>query len=426
MTRTGRLCGAVDHREPQTDPLPSTFQPNDPLPSSATVLSAATLSNAGLSTLSLKANTSVTVAQGARIALAPGGTFNAAARQIENYGSIIVPGGAINLTLEMNITGNPMLANGVPTNPRYVPLPQVIYLAPGSSLSAAGERIDNSGAAVYSGIATSGYIGGGSILIQDETVNGKGVIVGPGAVVDVSGGYEIAPKGQITGGNAGSLSLQGYSVVLEGDLRAYSLFGTNGGSLTMTSYDVTVAPSGSVLPSGFTLDDALPPGLTLGAHQLDATGFTSITLSSVNNITVEGGLALAPSLVKLSMPSPAGATQGSVVGVSTAATQNSPTFTATPDEAGKSSITMTAEATASIDPGLSNPNGPMNQANAEATITISPGAAVRAGPGGSITLGAPGGIDIGGTLDAPGGTITATGGTSLTLEAGRCDPRSRV
>ena len=78
---------------------------------------------------------------------------------------------------------------------------------------------------------------------------------------------------------------------------------------------------------------------------------------------------------------------------------------------------MTAAATASID-ATANEYGPMNLNNAEATITISRVAAVQAGPGGTITLNAPGGIDISGTLDAPGGTITASGGTSLTLDSG--------
>ncbi len=402
----------------QTSPLPASFGPKDTLPSSVAgtaVVSSATLSNGGLSAVALYANKTITVGSGAQVTLAPGGTFNATARRIENYGAIAVPGGTISLTLQPDMTNDP-------SNPRYDgSVGERIYLAPGSSLSVAGQKIDDAGSAVYSGIVTSGHLAGGSIGLSDDTVDGEGVIVSPGAIIDVSGGYQIASNGKATGGNAGGLTLQGYSVVLEGDLRGYSLVGYTGGSLSVTAYNIDVAASGGVLPAGFAANDALSSNLQgqfiLGAHQLDATGFTGITLNSVNNIAVEGGITLSPSLVKLATPSLTGAAQGYVPGVSTPASQTPSVFTAPWAQIGTSKISLIANASTETITGTSDQNGPMNTPNTSAAITISSGSSLAAAPGGTISLNAPY-VDISGSLSAPSGAITVTGGLALTLESG--------
>jgi filamentous hemagglutinin family protein len=405
---------------PQGSPLPSTFQPTDPLPSTTTTLAESTLNNAGLSNLSLAANTTITVQKGAQVTLNPGGTFLARAREIENFGGITAPGGTINLSIETDLTTNPNPnTSGIPTSQNYVPLNEMIYLADGSSLIVSGERIDNTAASALSvGLATSGYINGGSINILDRTVTGQGVIVGPGALIDVSGGYQVSTSGKITGGDAGSLSLQGYAVVLAGDLRAYSLLGNSGGALTVLAGNVTIAPSAPSFPYGLTADAPLSGNLQgqfiLGANQLDGTGFTNITLKSVNDVVMEGG-TLGPSLVKLATPLPAGGAQGTVPGVSSPAAPISSTYTATPYEIGTSAVTLIAGT------GASNLTdyGPLNPAipNSLAKVAISPGAAVVVGPGGAITMNGPY-IEVGGLLDAPSGTITVTGATLLSLATG--------
>ncbi len=118
--------------------LSAAFQPTDPLPSAATVLPAATLTNAGLSTLSLAANTTITVEKGAQVTLNHGGAFNARGRRIEDYGGITVLGGSINLSIETDITTNQIISSG--NNPNYIPLDERIYIAGGSSLVAGGKE----------------------------------------------------------------------------------------------------------------------------------------------------------------------------------------------------------------------------------------------------------------------------------------------
>ncbi len=199
------------------------------------------LTNAGLSTISLAANTTITIEKGAQITLNPGGTFNAWARKIEDYGGITALGGSINLALQTNMTSNQQIASG--QNPNYISIPdEVIYIGPSASLVARGERIDNSGTGGLSnGIASSGYTNGGSVSILDQTVTGQGVAVMAGALIDVSGGWVISPSGKVTGGNAGSLTMQGDSLALNGTLQAQSLVGIQGGPITLTAANITVA-----------------------------------------------------------------------------------------------------------------------------------------------------------------------------------------
>jgi len=67
----------------------------------------------------------------------------------------------------------------------------------------------------------------------------------------VSGGYRIASSGKVTGGNAGSLNIQGYSVILQGDFRAESLLGNKGGTIAVIAGNIDIAAAGGTLPSTF-------------------------------------------------------------------------------------------------------------------------------------------------------------------------------
>ena len=58
--------------------------------------------------------------------------------------------------------------------------------------------------------------------------------------------------------------------------------------------------SAGALPAGFTADSPWPDNLqgqlVFGASQLDRSGFTNITLKSVNDIVMESGSLIGPSL----------------------------------------------------------------------------------------------------------------------------------
>jgi filamentous hemagglutinin family protein len=436
---------------PQAPALPAGFQPTTALPSSTTYLSSAVLNNAGLSYLGLAANTSITVESGARINLVPAGTFQtytdstgatvnaianggfdatfvARARKIVNYGDITVPGGNISLSIETDVTSNPTLQTG--NNPNYVPIDERIYLAPGSVLSAAGQTIYN----VTTGLPAR-HINGGTINILDETVTGQGVAISPGAVVDVSAGWQIDTSNKLTGGNAGVLSLQGASLILGGDLRAWSLTGYSGGTINMYAANVSIA-SGPVAVPSFGADDPWPAAfankLVLGSGQLDGTGFTTIGIKSVNDIIMEPASALGPSLTKLAVPVLNNATNSAQTAANQVIAYTPPPpglVQITEDQIGLSSISLTAGVISQkLTWGVVNPNGngvmnPMSP-DLSATIRVSQGASVVAGPtpagsstNSSVTMGAPY-IDIAGLVSAPAGNVTMTAGLNFLLESG--------
>jgi filamentous hemagglutinin family protein len=382
-------------------PLPSTFGPNtqpyNPNVLNTTYLSTQKLSAAGLGNLQIAANTTITVAGNADISLIPGASLSLSARQIDVLGKIIVPSGTINLDLLDNVTGFEVFNPGA-----YVPLPSpgpVIYLADGSEISAAGQRIDDSLASSRTGGAAAfTYIAGGTVSILDKSYFGQGVISAPGSLIDVSGGYGISQKGVVTGGNAGSLSIQGNGIVLDGYLKAYSILGSNGGKITLHAQNITVAPTAS---SNQNLDDTF----TLGQHQLDDTGFTQINLQSANDLVVESGVSLSPSMVKLSTPIPGRRKSGTTP------------ITVAPNLIGASSFSASANSAltrslTSFDP--QSPYIPPYLPNLNATIQVAQGAAISTAPLGSINLGAPN-ITIGGTLYAPAGTINVSGTTNSGL-----------
>jgi filamentous hemagglutinin family protein len=386
--------------------LPADFGPDTPLPSSSesglktTVLSAKTLSDAGLNSIYLATNTSLVIEKGAQITLQSGGSFIGRARSIEEYGEIVVHGGTITLAIESNLTteaGYDVLAG-----------PQITIGETGR-LIVSGETLDTTalGVTASSGTTLSGHLDGGSIEIMDKTPYGKGVVIAKGAVLDVSGGWEIDAPSEVTGGDAGTLMLQGSSLSLEGSLLGYSLYGNEGGTINLHASSVFVGAPEAAPEGDF--------GLFLDPHRLDQTGFTQITLASVKDVVMAPGVSLAPSLWKLSQPIP-GQAQGAVTaGVSTA----SPAiYQVSLDEIGTSSITMNAGQSPESG-NLTDPNysylpawsmAALYEENAQ--VSMPSGAKITVAPGGTISLAGPS-ASINGVLTAQAGTISVAATNTL-------------
>jgi len=369
-------------------PLPPSFeawQPYEPGTAGLTVLSTDTLNAAGLSHLGIYCNSVLTTDASAQISLVPAGivlpnnvlttpdSFTAVARSIKHNGAIYAPGGVVSLSLVDNTT--------TATN---TSITSQIVLSAGSSISVAGQRIDNSqqsaGVEVNNDFS---HIAGGSVSLLDETLSGEGVAVQSGAVIDVSGGYGIAQNGNITGGNAGSLSILGANIILMGNLTGYSLLGNTGGSIQLTAQTIEVTPTPKNPAGG---------GLILQANQLDGQGFTTIDLEAANGLVFDQGAVLSPSLVKLATPIPHIASAGNGL------------VTVTEDLVGKSKIIANVGASIpSVIPGSAQ------------SLTVEPGASVNVYPGGTISMSALD-IDIGGTISALAGSITLTAALNLTVE----------
>ncbi len=382
----------------QSDPVPisESFGPEDDLLSEKTYLSAELLKKAGLSGLGINANTKITVEKNALISLNPGGTFSARARSIEHKGDINVPSGEIYMGIMSNVTAD----NGDPCKER-------LYLSGGSRITAAGEKIDNTMAGTgMGGTFYHGHIEGGVVSLMDKTFDedgyGEGVIIHQGALVDVSGGYEISGHGEITGGNAGLLNLQGPILALEGELRGHSLVGQKGGTISLHAQNASVKLCGHFLPGGFTFDSEVPDefkaGFILSHNRLDGTGFTQIELNSQGDLAIEEGVILSPSRTKLANPA-----YGKNLGLLFVENYNSMgdiagegLIKANPDYIGFSSVKLSAGS------GLDLPGA---GGGGTGKLVMAPGTKIEVDPGGEINLKGDA-VDMGGALEAPSGSVS--------------------
>ena len=180
----------------------------------------------------------ITVPGGVTLSTAPLGSVSLTAANVDVFGSISSPGGAVNITT-FNIS--PTVVTKVKNDPTLVsPLPNanrgLFTLGAGASISTAGLIIDDrlSAAAPLSlPLVTEG----GTVSINSFSAS-----LNTGSIVDVSGGGRIDPNGHITYGNAGSISIKtgkdaelddvvGGTIKLDGTLLGRS--GATGGSLSL-------------------------------------------------------------------------------------------------------------------------------------------------------------------------------------------------
>jgi filamentous hemagglutinin len=422
-----------------TAPLAPDFTADSPVNAEkTTILSAEALNAAGLSNLQIYANTSISTEPGANIDLRAGASLKAEARRIEHLGSINAPAGTVTLTARDNMTsyqqGNPDYAFDAPYNSK-------VFLGESSTISVAGERVDNTLAARGAGAPIAfGHVNGGTIEIKDksssdlqgQSMGAQGLVIDrvadldkkgavldvKEAVLDVSGGYQVNPNGSITGGDAGAISLQGSTLIANGDFRGQALPGRKGGTVTLQAANVEVAASVPASPpAGFRTVDPLPAALkdrlVVADNRFDDTGMTTINLKSANDLAVDDGVTLTPSRRKMELPSAVKehltsqtvdnfyATAGGRVGSD---------GTVSLDAVGASAIGLAAGQS------LDGSNSQLEPTNGNARVSVSAGATVQAAPEGQIALTAPG-IVMNGILDAPAGSIGLTSG-SFDLQVG--------
>ncbi len=401
-----------------------------------TVLSTKMLGNdpnkPNLSNISLSLPGEFSTDTDAAIYLQPGGSFSVSAGRIEHDGSITVNSGTISMML-IQPTSSPTVD-------------ERIILASDSILDVSGQKTDNR----LSGTTATGITQGGNIEIMDETDQGAGVFIESNALVDVSGGYNISLKGNVSGGNAGTLTIQGSNIMLNGDIQGYALAAPNGnilgGSVTLISTKIHVVTQSEADDwSNFNaLTDNVPatPGgtlvkgeLHLAGNRFDDTGFTQITLDSVDDLTVDTNIS--PSFVRLSIPSLPGPAQPAYGSEVPGNAELIRLFGSMDYMAGPSSVNLGAGIPFAGSSSVGSFTGNLiYPTDSTATITVFENATVNTAPALSsvarttgylanptavttgINLTAPN-IDIQGTLESPGGSISAqaTNG-DLTVEGG--------
>ncbi|TWJ16696.1 filamentous hemagglutinin family protein [Geobacter argillaceus] len=396
-----------------TTPLSSGFDPvATPVDATRpTILSTRLINSAGLAAINLSANTSITTDRSAGIELRPGGVFSAVARRVEHNGRISAPSGTVKLFAADNAT----TYADTPDKEFDAAYGSKIYLASGSSISVAGERVDN---LVNGSSQAPARLNGGKITVEDMTDNvsfiaGRGLAVNKGAVLDVSGGYVIDAGGKIKGGDAGSILLQGAALVANGDFRGFSLPGRKGGGITLQADNVEVSVATPFqLTRDFTATTPIPAlsvngggestaYLLVAGDRFAGTGMTNITLKSRNDLTIDSGVAMAPSQRKLQVPTAGGTSdQGGPAGnlYVTAGGQSGTDGTVPLSEVGASGMTL--QAGQKLDGDNTN-----IVANAAARISVGANSLIRTAPGGTISIEGPG-VDVAGTLEALAGKVS--------------------
>jgi len=373
-----------------------------------TYLSTDMLNSAGLGALYLNANLTVSVDRTAHLTMislsddSSASLFAVNARKIDVYGAIDLPGGTVALNSVNNVTS-------YDTNPAYS-LTEHIFLADGSRISVAGDRIDNSYAAKRGNSQVDfGHTTGGKITLDAYSLGSDGLFIQNGALLDVSGGYSIASSGKISGGNAGTLTLAGPDLIIDGTVNGLALLGSTGGKIVLKSDKITIGATSFHLPDGFgssTILDA-DQGLVLASDRFDLTGFGRIELDSFGDAVVEKGATLTPSLAVLAQPVPGQRSSSSAYVI------------ADYDDVGSSSITIAAGAVRDdkdvtreyMDrfPGLVAANGYLvtefPHTDYSAILSVAEGATIRTTPAGSIALSGPS-ATIDGTLTAWAGSIS--------------------
>ncbi|MBN1141946.1 MAG: filamentous hemagglutinin N-terminal domain-containing protein, partial [Deltaproteobacteria bacterium] len=375
------------------------FSVADDIPGDESVIAAGVLNDSGVGNVYLNATRTVRTTADADVRLPAGGLLSVETREIVHLGDISIPSGTIRFVTDENLTS-------VTSNSRYVELQSRIFLGQNSSLSVAGERVIHS--LTEEGLLHpegSAQVNGGAIVLEDRSDSGTGVVAIQGSLLDVSGGYEVESGGAVTGGDAGSLQMQGRALVLDGKLKGEALPGHDGGEIVLHAQNVTVAREGLAALVDFDENSTLPEAyidrLVLDDDRLDATGFTRIALQSADNLTVEAGTALAPSRVRLQAAAAASdLLKGDYVDAGLYLTADGQI---SPDYIGATALSVAA----GVPLDLTTPKITL-PVNENAVLSVEAGAVLRTAPEGEISLFGPR-VELAGTLDAPAGEISVTG-----------------
>jgi filamentous hemagglutinin family protein len=363
---------------------------SDPIPKildNTTILSAATINDAGLGGLEVLTNGSVKVA--APLSFAPGAA-------VSLYGSSI------------NIAANVTAAGGSFTASQVAPGQQVAQ----SSRSAAGIVVGNnatiSTAGLWTNLAldpnvtfTQAFINGGVVDIASI----DNLTLHPGTTIDASAGGSSGLRGSVKAGTGGAITLEAaapnpLTTTPVGNLKLGATLesvGASGGALTL------YAPHFLISDTGLTP----PPGSVV---QLDPAFFTQGF--SAYNLLSPGDIVVAPGTV-VNVTEPTYLTTAATPSVPTGAVPGSafaltlqPLYTANTTA---TAITQRAGASFSAEIVSPLPADPSGRSFIDhTTLLIGDNAAINVDPGQSIKLQSVSQLTIDGSLNAPGGTISAT------------------
>lgn len=285
-------------------------------------------------------------------------TLKLVGREIDINANLHAPGAAIELNATSTAGGDGPSGSG-------------IRIADGVTVSTAGnwtnDTLASVGGAVWRDAGSLSFSSAGALRL------------GTGSLLDVSAGAWRASNGKLKYGKAGKIDLRtnvgiGASgtaaLTLGGELKGYGF--DKGGSLVLSAPQVKIA-------------DTVASGTWLTSAFFSTGGFGSYSVTGIGGLDVAPGLMIAPVAKSLVMA-------GGYARIASGA----------PIDAVTDPIELGLEARKSIDITLAAISG----GGQRGVLKVGDGSTVRSEAGGKLALAASEALYVGGTLDAPGGSIT--------------------
>lgn len=271
------------------------------------LLSSELLTESGFGNLAINNNDGeILVTKNVKLKSVAGGSISFAASNIVVDGSVVAPGGSISFTaynLPLD-TLNKINADNPPTAPVADPTRGNFVLGASGEVSTAGLLVDDRLNARVSGQLPL-FLDGGTISIDSHSA-----ILNTGGKLDVSGGAAVSPRGEVSYGDGGALSISagrdpglaevaGGKLVLGATLSGFS--GAAAGSLsikapaiqiggTSTNAGVNVLGSGFFNQGGFGKFSLTGTGLASGEPGEFVTGMVISSEARIRPV-VSGWLA---------------------------------------------------------------------------------------------------------------------------------------
>ena len=359
---------------------------------SAVKLDTALFSENGFGSLAIEnSNGDIILPSGETLAVARGGSLSLSGANIDLQGSIVAPGATL---AARAFNASPYLLSG--DVPVFDASRGHVTVGASAVISTAGRFLDGNLAADAAAVR---ILDAGSITLQGYSVD-----LAAGSLLDVSGGAYVSPTGKVSYGDAGALTLSagrdltyasfnGGALSLGGELRGYS--GAKSGSLALQAPAILVGPG-----------DAPAGTLVLDENFFNLGGFSSFSLKGLGlpartdlaAVRVSAGTTIAPTVLNTHVvgnPSGSGYLQETIL----------------LDPSARTPVSVSLGASGLLD------SFNANLVLARGDVRLDAGSVIDVGAAGSVSLSGQT-VHVGGTVLAPGGSITVAGATAT----GTIDP----
>jgi filamentous hemagglutinin family protein len=402
------LSANVDYLSPSVvfanSLTPIVIEDGSPLPAQALQLPVSYLTADGFTNTQIYSNASIALPAGLPLQLTPGALLSLVAPRIDVDSSIASLNGTL---LFENVLTSSSPADSYAGAPGLVR--PGIGIGDGVTLDVSGRWTND--AILANGIGTSPtYVNGGKIGLL-LTTPGSELVLGDDVSLKANGGAWLQSGGTVSYGTGGAITLDaspstadiqfGQDLLVQG----FGAGTAKGGTLTLYATRIDVSQgSGSSWTEAQGVDDLnnpLGPALDLFAPLFNDYGFSSISLTATGAaagtttndvLTVASGTSITAQTSTLQLDAnyanmPTGGTLYSI---------STPTLLPLYERPAASvSLNVIREADDAV--GLGNANYGL--------LDVQAGSSIVADPGGTIGLTGEGGVNIGGTLRAPGGAI---------------------